>query len=797
MKRIFSFLLAVALVLSFSLVTATPVAAATINVPGDYSTIQAAINAADPGDTIQVAAGTYDEQVVINKNLTLHGAGDATIIKPWADNLTQVSTGLLWYGGTRRIAGIIVANVPGGSITIKNLKVDESLVTTKPAGADYLAGIFYRETGGLVDTVTVAGTGAWSSSDRAYGIYLSAGTNIVSVEITGSTITNFDKNGIEVMGVKLTADINHNTITGRGSITDEVQNGVNVGRDAVATVNYNTISNLIYQPATLPGAGILFYHFVLPAGVSATANDNNIIDCQRGIIFDNANGSAEGNIVDGGTVGLVGISAQPDADGEWTAYIVDNTVSGIRDMSNYDNAAIGVNTYVSDATLNVTIEYNHLSGGGSTDADGISIGVGGADGTIVATITDNNISGWEYGIRLDGALVDAANSCANHNNISGNDVFGVYNGGTGTLNAICNWWGTATGPYHPTANPGGTGDDVSDNVVFTPWVTETETATGVNASASTTNASATVTGGTPNTTVTVTEYSGNPGGSPPIGFTALGKYIDVYALNTDQVTDLEIRLYYTAAELAAADIDDEELLQLLWWDGTVWRQCSDRGVNTNNRYIWAKIRIDTTPNLTQLTGTPFGGMGQVTPTVTTQAATNITSYSAVVSMSYTVGNFSPVEVRFTCGRAADQAWFYTDWLSRTTDGTYTEELRGLASQTEYEFKAQLKYDSTLIEGATCRFTTARGPGFTNLFCFIATAAYGTPTAEQINVLREFRDVVLLKSAVGSQFVALYYRLSPPIADFITRSDLLRTLVRELLVDPVVWIVEATGEIWRN
>jgi hypothetical protein len=798
MKRIFSFLLAVVLVLSFSLVTVTPVAAATINVPGDYSTIQAAINAANPGDTIQVAAGTYDEQVVINKNLTLQGAGDATIIKPWADNLTQVFTGLLWYGGTKNIAGIIVANVPGGSsVTIKNLKVDESLVTAKPAGADYLAGIFYRETGGLVDTVTVAGTGAWSSSNRAYGIYLSVGTNTVSVEITGSTITNFDKNGIEVMGGKLTADINHNTITGRGAISDEVQNGVNVGRDAVAMVNYNTISNHVYQPATWWGAGIMFYHYVSPTGVSATANGNNITDCQTGIIFDNANASAEGNIVDGGIVGLIGIYAQPNAAGEWTASFVDNTVSGIRDMSNYENAAIGANTYHVGATLDVTIQGNHLPGGGATDADGISIGVGGADGTIVATITDNTISGWEYGIRLDGALVDAANSRANHNNISGNDVFGVYNGGNGTLNAICNLWGTASGPYHPTANPDGTGDDVSDNVVFAPWLTETKTATGVNASASTTNAAATATGGTPGTTVTVTEYSGNPGGSPPIGFTALGKYIDVYVPNTDQVTELEIRLYYTAAELAAADIDDEELLRLFWWDGTIWRQCSDRGVNTTNRYIWANIRTDTTPSLTQLTGTPFGGMGRVTPTVTTQAATNITSYSAIVNMSYTAGNFSPVEVRFACKRAADQAWFYTDWMSTTADGNYTEVLTGLALQTEYEFKAQLKYDGTLIEGCTCRFTTASGPSFIDLYCFIATAAYGTPTAEQIDVLREFRDVVLLKNTVGSQFVALYYRLSPPIADFIARSDPLRTLVRELLVNPIVWIVEATGDIWRN
>jgi uncharacterized repeat protein (TIGR02543 family) len=82
-------------------------------------------------------------------------------------------------------------------------------------------------------------------------------------------------------------------------------------------------------------------------------------------------------------------------------------------------------------------------------------------------------------------------------------------------------------------------------------------------------------------------------------------------------------------------------------------------------------------------------------------------------------------------------------------------------------------------------------------CFIATAAYGSPTAEQIDVLREFRDDVLLESTVGSQFVALYYRLSPPVADFISGNSFLRTVVRELLVDPVVWMVGATGDIWRN
>jgi uncharacterized repeat protein (TIGR02543 family) len=82
-------------------------------------------------------------------------------------------------------------------------------------------------------------------------------------------------------------------------------------------------------------------------------------------------------------------------------------------------------------------------------------------------------------------------------------------------------------------------------------------------------------------------------------------------------------------------------------------------------------------------------------------------------------------------------------------------------------------------------------------CFIATAAYGSPTAEQLDVLREFRDGVLLESAAGSQLVALYYRLSPPIADFISGNGFLRTMVRELLVDPAVWVVRGTGDMWRD
>ena len=82
------------------------------------------------------------------------------------------------------------------------------------------------------------------------------------------------------------------------------------------------------------------------------------------------------------------------------------------------------------------------------------------------------------------------------------------------------------------------------------------------------------------------------------------------------------------------------------------------------------------------------------------------------------------------------------------------------------------------------------------YCFIATAAYGTETASQLNVLRDFRDQVLLRSALGSRFVETYYKVSPPVAAFIAKSDFLRAVVRVVLIDPMVNILQWSQGLWR-
>lgn len=106
-----------------------------------YKTIGKAVNVSFTGDTISVAAGTYDEQVVINKSLTLQGAGDTTIIQPTTITQTfnRKKVGETESDPTN---AIVVATVNVGtpnSVTIKDLKIDSSQVTVEVMETKMLA----------------------------------------------------------------------------------------------------------------------------------------------------------------------------------------------------------------------------------------------------------------------------------------------------------------------------------------------------------------------------------------------------------------------------------------------------------------------------------------------------------------------------------------------------------------------------------------------------------------------------------------------------------------------------------
>jgi hypothetical protein len=79
-------------------------------------------------------------------------------------------------------------------------------------------------------------------------------------------------------------------------------------------------------------------------------------------------------------------------------------------------------------------------------------------------------------------------------------------------------------------------------------------------------------------------------------------------------------------------------------------------------------------------------------------------------------------------------------------------------------------------------------------CCTATAAFGTPMAREIGILRQFRDEYLITSGLGRILTGFYYGLSPPIAEFITEHPGLKPIVRAGLAPAVAMsavVVEIT------
>jgi hypothetical protein len=122
------------------------------------------------------------------------------------------------------------------------------------------------------------------------------------------------------------------------------------------------------------------------------------------------------------------------------------------------------------------------------------------------------------------------------------------------------------------------------------------------------------------------------------------------------------------------------------------------------------------------------------------------------------------------------------------------DIGGLSPVTHY-FIAARAVDECNQQGsfAVTEITTKEIHFTTVSPCFVATAAYGTPMAEEIRSLRRFRDRNLATNAPGRALIRLYGELGPPMAAAIRENEGLRALARAAL-DPVVaaarWIDDA-------
>lgn len=421
MKRIFSILLALALVLGFSLVMAVPAwadgtpdhyvdAAGSNTAPYDTwakaaHKIQDAVDAAGAGDTVHVAAGTYQESlggwrdIAISKSLSLIGAGSGS---------TVVELSGLQHG---------VEILPDGTgvVLIEGMKFTKR--TANPKSADWA--IIVAETGGTFNSLTFRDVEvAWG---QARNLYLASATyhSIVleDCNIHDAGIWGFSARGTIDSMIVEDSHFDYNGLWG-----GDKNHGIGFDIDMPVSV------------ASVNVTGGTFNH--------NTAKGINLVKTSNAAFTDitaSNNGGASG--------GGFGVCIW-----EW---------SGTSQNLTFDSPVLKDNT-----TDGFLIGCEH----GMTVSD-VSITCGTITGSGRAGLFVYRASGWGDGVIDDVTIVRSS--------ITGNSQWGVaaimaYE----NIDATDNWWGNDSGPGG--VGPG-TGDAVSSNVDFTPWIDNgvpTATATG-------------------------------------------------------------------------------------------------------------------------------------------------------------------------------------------------------------------------------------------------------------------------------------------------------------------------------
>jgi len=208
-------------------------------------------------------------------------------------------------------------------------------------------------------------------------------------------------------------------------------------------------------------------HHVFGGGISCHSSapliSNNIItgNTAQGQYWGYGGGIAcmhSSPIISGNTITLGGVGGGEDCGGAGilcgsfsSPIISDNIIS----FNNSDGISCGGDS-TSPIIDNCTVEQNAWAG----------ISCGGGNG-VHPVIQYCDIFGQSRGIYSAFGGEPEIQNC----NIFDNSYYGVDNDDAGvTVDADSNWWGDATGPYHPVANPGGLGNAVSDYVDFDPWL---------------------------------------------------------------------------------------------------------------------------------------------------------------------------------------------------------------------------------------------------------------------------------------------------------------------------------------
>ncbi len=289
--------------------------------PGE--SIQDAINAASSGDTINVKAGTYTEQLLIQKPLTIIGAGESTtIIKAPTSRTGTVTQGGTWdyiVAAYHPTTGTINVRIEGFTIDADSL--------SKTGGTAGLIGVFFRDVSGT-------NAGLYSCTIQGFGttVYESWGVRVYGdsdLTIDDNTLTDYTRDGIVVngdggVGANPDVVISNNDLTG-SSIP---LNGIQIAYGATGTIIGNTVRD--HTRPSPAAVGIFTYE-----SNGITINSNTVQNSHDGILLQYSSNCKvlENEVSDSGW----GIVLNNADDNEVLENEISDSTTGISLSNSHDN----------------------------------------------------------------------------------------------------------------------------------------------------------------------------------------------------------------------------------------------------------------------------------------------------------------------------------------------------------------------------------------------------------------------------------------------------------------------------
>lgn len=337
--------------------------------------IQAAINSVSVGGTVNLEAGNYPltAQLVINKNLTLNGAGlDVSIIQsPDTVDLTMTFN---YTGASPKTYTPIIIVENASDVILQNFTVDgrdQSVVGVVPN----FTGVGYHNTTGTISNLHVHNI-LESTEPRGYqeGMAIlnanDTGTNTITIQ--NCVVDDFQKAGIQAIGAGLTFDISQNTVTGMVGLNEANPNGIEAYDGATGVISNNTLNDLL-NPSSQSSSGILVFN-----GPGVVIENNTINATDNGIyLYDCDNSSVNGNVVENGFFNIT-----IDDTGAATANtysLSGNTISNDTSLAPtptygvilYSPPAANINPIVSfDSNIFDSSTYGLMVNGNTTDTAG-------------------------------------------------------------------------------------------------------------------------------------------------------------------------------------------------------------------------------------------------------------------------------------------------------------------------------------------------------------------------------------------------------------------------------------------